>query len=96
MTATLTHHSHKQNDQPLAFKTTLDPDTMCVHQAMKQKDKESFKQAMKKEWSDQTENGNFALRHRTKTLKDATTLPAVWQMKHKRCVKTRQVKKCKA
>ena len=59
--ATLLHHQCQENDQLLAFKATSDPDTMHMHQAMRQKDKESFKEAMKKEWSNQLENGNFRL-----------------------------------
>ena len=79
-----------------AMKATSDPDTMYMHQAMKEKDKEFFKQAMKKEWKDQIENGNFILRHINEIPPNATILPAVWQMKQKRCIKTRQVKKYKA
>jgi len=33
----------------LAFKASTDPDTMYHHQAMKQPDREKFKEAMQKE-----------------------------------------------
>ena len=66
---------------------------MCMHQAMKQPDKKQFVKAMKKEWQDQLDNGNFSVIHRKNVPQGATILPAVWQMKRKRCIKTRQIKK---
>jgi hypothetical protein len=51
---------------------------------------------MQKEWNDQYNNGNFSIIHRTKVPKDKTILPTVWQMKRKRDIKTRKVKKYKA
>jgi hypothetical protein len=75
---------------------TSDPDTMYHHQAMKQPDAEEFWKAMKKEWNDQLQNGNFTLIHRSRVLEGATILPAVWQMKRKRDIKTRRIKKYKA
>lgn len=80
----------------LAFKASTDPDTMYLHEAMREPDKEQFKEAMKKEVKDQMENGNFTIVHRNKVPKDKSILPAVWQMKRKRDIKTREVKKWKA
>ena len=84
-------------DNPLlAFKATSDPDTMYHHEAMREPDKEHFKQAMVKEVKDQMDNGNFSIVHVSQVPKDKTILPAVWQMKRKRDIKTRKVKKYKA
>ena len=80
----------------VVMKATSDPDTMCVHEAMKEPDKEHFKKAMKKEWSDQLSNGNFVVRHKADIPNGATILPAVWQMKRKRDIISRSVKKRKA
>ena len=84
-------------DNPLlAYKATSDPDTMYHHKAMREPDKEEFKQAMIKEVKDQMENGNFSIIHIKDVPKGKTVLPAVWQMKRKRDIKTRKVKKYKA
>jgi hypothetical protein len=56
---------------------------MYHHQAMKQPDAEEFRKAMKKEWNDQLQNGNFTM-HRSRVPEGATILPAVWQMRRKR------------
>ena len=78
------------------MKASADPDTMYMHQAMKEKDRAEFLKAMWKEWEDQIGNGNFTIIHRSKLPKGATLLPAVWQMKRKRDIRTRKVKKYKA
>ena len=61
----------------LACKASADPDTMCMHQAMKQSDEKQFIEAMKKEWQDQLDNGNFSVVHRRNIPQGATILPAV-------------------
>ena len=62
---------------------------MYLHQAMKEHDKNEFIKAMKKEWDDQYNNGNFEIVLRTSVPEGAPILPAAWQMKHKRDIKTR-------
>jgi len=79
-----------------AFKATSDPDTMYMHEAMKEPDADKFKEAMQKEVDDQLANGNFSLIKRNKVPKGRIILPAVWQMKRKRDIKTQEVKKYKA
>jgi hypothetical protein len=69
---------------------------MYFHEAMQEGDKAEFLKAMKKEWEDQMDNGNFTIIHRSEVPEGAKVLPAVWQMKRKRDIKTRQVKKYKA
>jgi hypothetical protein len=45
--------------QLLAFKASADPDTMYHHQAMKQPDREKFKEAMQKECEAHCKEGNY-------------------------------------
>lgn len=92
----LTGGNAHEFDNPLAYKASTDPDTMYMHQAMKQPDKVEFVKAMEKEVRDQMENGNFEIVHISKVPKDKTILPAVWQMKRKRDIRSRKVKKYKA
>jgi hypothetical protein len=80
----------------LAYKASTDPDTMYHHEAMKQTDRHEFLKAMHKEVEDQMSNGNFTVLHVSDVPEGATVLPAVWQMKRKRDIKTRMVKKWKA
>ena len=82
-----------QNYPYLAFKASADPDTMYLHQAMRDPDKEQFITAMHEEVRSQMGNGNFSIVKRSKVPKGETILPAVWQMKRKRDIKTRKVKK---
>jgi hypothetical protein len=68
----------------LAFKASTDPDTMYHHQAMKQPDREKFKEAMQKECEAHYKEGNYKLIKRDKLPEGATLLSSVWQMKRKR------------
>ena len=83
-------------DPLLALKAVADPDVMYMHQAMKQADKGEFIKAMQKEVDDQSRNGNFSIVERKTIPKDKTILSAVWQMRRKRDIKTREIKKYKA
>jgi hypothetical protein len=84
-------------DEPLhALKAVSDPDTMYYHQAMREKDSEEFQSSMLKEVTDQFENGNFTVVHKSEVPSDQTVLPAVWQMRRKRDAKTGEIKKYKA
>jgi hypothetical protein len=73
-----------------------DPDTMYLHEAMKEPDKKEFIEAMRKEVRDQSENDNFTVMPKSQLPKGATVLPTVWQMKRKRNIRTRKIKKYKA
>ena len=84
-------------DEPLiALKAVSDPDTMYYHQAMREKDSVEFQSSMLKEVTDQFENGNFTVVHKSEVPSDQTVLPAVWQMRRKRDAKTGEIKKYKA
>ena len=87
---------YPEKDPIQLYKATVDPDTMYHHQAMKQPDADEFRKAMQREWNDQLKNKNFTVIHRSKVPEGATILPAVWQMRRKRDIKTRQIKKYKA
>ena len=80
----------------MAYKATSDPDTLYLHQAMKEPDKHNFIKAMEKEMEDQMKNGNFTKNLRSKVSKGKTILPSVWQMKRKRDIMTRAITKYKA
>jgi hypothetical protein len=69
---------------------------MYLHEAMKEPDKANFIKAIQKEVQDQMDNGNYSIMHQLELPKGATVLPAVWQMKRKCNIMTRQVKKWKA
>lgn len=84
------------NHPLLAYKAVSDPDTMYLHQAMKEPDKEHFLTAMRNEIDSQMDYGGLELTHINDVPKYATILPAVWQMKRKRDIRTRKVKKWKA
>ena len=69
---------------------------MYLHQAMKERDRNHFIEAMKKEVNDQKENGNFVIVKRDQIPANKTILKSVWQMRRKRDIKTREIKKYKA
>ena len=75
---------------------SADPDTMMWHEAMREPDRAEFRAAAQKEWDDQHNNGNFVFVEKSNVPDNATLLPAVWAMRRKRDIRTRQVKKYKA
>lgn len=83
-------------DDHIAYAASKDPDTMYLHEAMKQPDKPQFLKAMQKEVEGQMANGNFALIHINDVPKEASILPAVWAMRRKRRIETGEIYKWKA
>jgi hypothetical protein len=81
---------------PLAYKATSDPDTMYLDQALRQPDRDKFIQAMVKEVADQTKRGHWRIIKRSEVPQGIKVLPAVWSMKRKRRIDTREVYKWKA
>ena len=63
---------------------------------MKEPDAAKFVEAMTKEIDDQRGNDNFGLILKTSLPKNAQILPAVWQMRRKRDIRTGAIKKYKA
>jgi hypothetical protein len=89
--------SREEIENPLvAYKATSDPDTMYLHEAMKEPDADNFVKAMLKEVMDQMGNKNFSIIPRSEVPKGEKILPTVWQMKRKRDIKTQKIKKYKA
>ena len=84
------------NEPITVMKAQADPDTMYLHQAMKEPDHAKFSEAMQKEIHDQMANGNFELIPRSKVPHNATILNTVWQMKRKRDLRTGAITKYKA
>ena len=83
-------------DPVMAFKSTSDPDTMYLHEAMREKDRANFLEAMWKEIQSQIQNENFTLIKKEEVPSGCEILPCVWQMKRKRDIKTRKIRKWKA
>ena len=85
-----------EDNSLLVFKANADPDTMYMHEALKEPDRAHFIKAMQKEVSDQKGNGNFSVISKSEVPKYVKVLPEVWQMKRERDIKYRKVKKWKA
>ena len=84
-------------DHPmLAYAATSDPDTMYFHQAMKEPDRDEFIKAMRTEVQSHTENGVWEVVLASTVPEGVEPLPAVWAMKRKRRIATREVYKWKA
>ena len=69
---------------------------MYLHQATREPDKEEFVKAMKTEMDAQLASKTLELVSVKEIPKGAAILPAVWQMKRKRRINTREVYKWKA
>ena len=88
--------SEMESENPLcAFKAKTDPDTMYLHEALKQPDRKEFIQAMDKELQDQLKHGNFTVVHKSTVPEGATVLPTVWAMRRKRKQDTGEIYKYK-
>jgi hypothetical protein len=81
---------------PLAFAASADPDTMYLDQALREPDREKFIEAMEKEIRDHEERKHWEIVRRDSLPKGTPVLPAVWSMKRKRRLATREVYKWKA
>jgi hypothetical protein len=90
------HEENVANDDPIVvMKATSDLDTLYLLEAMKKPDFDKFQEAMQKEIDEHNERGNWKLRLRSSLPKNATVLPAVWAMKRKRRISTREIYKWK-
>jgi len=86
----------KGEDPLMAYKATADPDSMYLHQAMKEPDRAEFIKAMHNEVKGMIDKDTFRIKKRSEVPEGVKILPTVWQMRRKRDIKTRQVKKWKA
>jgi hypothetical protein len=67
-----------------------------MHEALKQPDAEEFKKAMVKEVQDHTTRNHWKVMEKKDVPQGETILPAVWSMKRKRRIATREVYKWKS
>ena len=89
-------YAHRNGETLTAESATSDPDTMHFHQAMRQPDLQDFLEAVKKEFNNLLINGIFHFVPKKSVPEGATLFPAVWAMKRKQRVKTREIYKWKA
>ena len=78
------------------MKASNDLDTLYYHEAMKEPDARKFKEAMIKEVQDHTNCKHWRIMQIQDVPKGETVLPAVWAMKRKRRIATREVYKWKS
>jgi hypothetical protein len=85
-------------EDPIAFclKATKDPDTMYMNKAMKEPDAKQFKEAMIKEVKAHTDNKHWEVINKREVPSGYIPLPAVWAMRRKRRIATREVYKWKS
>ncbi|KAI2494579.1 hypothetical protein MHU86_19949 [Fragilaria crotonensis] len=83
-------------DDPIAFSASSDPDTMYLHEAMRQPDWPQFQQAMRDEVMAHENRRHWKLVRREAIPAGIAVLPSVWSMKRKRRIATREVYKWKA
>ena len=86
----------RQMSDPIAFAASSDPDIMYLHEAMKQPDKREFVQAMVDEVTTHTERGHWKIIPILDVPTGTKILPAVWAMRRKRKILSREVYKWKA
>jgi len=78
-----------------AYKAKTDPDTMYLHEALREPDCKEFMKAMEKEIHDQMAHGNFMIVHQSTVPEGATILPTVWAMQRKQKQDTGEIYKYK-
>jgi Reverse transcriptase (RNA-dependent DNA polymerase) len=76
--------------------TFIDPDTLYLHEAMRAPDAAQFQEAMKHEVSEHTKKGHWEVVPKSAVPSHSKILPAVWSMKRKRRIESREVYKHKA
>ena len=91
----------REMDDPIAYLAATtgkkgDKDTMYYHQAMAAPDRNEFIKAMRKEFADHTERDHWELITKSKVPKGVRILDAIWAMKRKRNIVTREIYKWKA
>ena len=89
--------NYMQSSHPLmAYKATSDPDTLYFHEAMSEPDRDQFLKAMEQEVRTHLEKGHISVVPTSKVPEGARILPCVWQLRRKRDIATRTIKKWKA
>jgi len=80
---------------PIAYAASNDPDTLHLHQALREPDANEFRKAMQKEIEDHERRGHWVLVLRTDIPPGTRVLPAVWSMRRKRRIDTQEIYKYK-
>jgi hypothetical protein len=75
----------------LAYAASAEPNTMYYHEAMREPDRAKFIKEMQKRVQSHTENGVWELVPRSSVTPGIKILPAVWAMRRKRQIATREV-----
>jgi len=83
-------------EHPIAYIARHDPDTLYLNQALKAPDRKQFIKAMKDEIQQNEELGHWELVKKRDIPAGTKILQAVWAMKRKRRIDTREVYKWKA
>lgn len=86
---------HRLSD-PIAFAASSDPDTLYLHEAMREEDWPKFQDSMLEEIRAHEENGHWELLPASDVPEGTKILGAVWSMKRKRRIATREVYKHKS
>jgi hypothetical protein len=81
---------------PIAFAASSDPDTLYLHEAMKQPDANQFIKAMAEEIQAHEDNHHWEVVTRDVIPQRTPILPAIWSMRRKRRIDTRAIYKWKA
>ena len=84
-------------DDPLeAYAASADPDVMYLHEALKQPDRQEFKEAMEKEITDHVRKEFWSIFPKARVPEGHDVIPMVWAMRRKRRIATGEVYKWKA
>ncbi|KAL7563107.1 hypothetical protein ACA910_012291 [Epithemia clementina (nom. ined.)] len=83
-------------EDPVAFAATADPDTMYLHEAMREPDRDQFMLAMQKEIHDHESRKHWEVVPKSQVPKGTKIIDMVWSMKRKRRIDTREIYKWKA
>ncbi len=81
---------------PMAMASSTDPDIMCYHEAMRQPDAPQFTEAAIKEYQDILDKGVLKLVNKSDIPSGTKVFKAVWAMRRKRRIMSREVYKWKA
>ncbi|KAL7575276.1 hypothetical protein ACA910_001801 [Epithemia clementina (nom. ined.)] len=83
-------------DEPVSFAATTDPDTMYYHEAMREPDRELFRETMQKEIQDHKSRNHWEIVLLKSIPFGTRIIDMIWSMKRKRRINTREVYKRKA
>ncbi|KAL7561622.1 hypothetical protein ACA910_001490 [Epithemia clementina (nom. ined.)] len=86
----------QQMEDPIAFATSADPDVMYLHEALRSPDRRNFLEAMDAEIQGHVKGKHWIVVPRTEVPTGTRILDAVWSMRRKRRLDTREIYKWKA